>query len=543
MKKVLALLLLFAGVADAQVPCSLFKKTANGGLECATSNDSTRITPYYGTSAPSAPNWVGQVWYDTTTSPAKPKRCTTVPSTTCTVWETNANNITIQSNFNSFPSASAGDGVLNTATGQMSFTDGLGNWWAVQGSKISASYTDTYGAVITSPASAPSVSAVGSGGSFTSGTHCFKVAFINSTGGATTLGPASSCPSFATNGSASLTSIPTGGAGTTGRDIYMTKAGVSSTGEYYWALRIADNTATTGTVIVGDGSLVMPSPKTNYSGALSSKWTYTNNTGTNAGGCGSTGTGVIIAATNVVSGWSGGITSNAATAQNDVSSRCAFDVSAWNGSDYTLNVRIVGAGIDTSTLTAQQFGTVASCGSANAGDVIVGFRVGSTDGGVGWKIAESKHQPKNDTVTVWSVANSLSLSDTNRTTIGGQYVNSGGGFTARNVPVLPTASGYPYYLRFKQRSGKWSMLSSVDGVVFTPFVTASNGISTSQTSSTTVDTNTQYAAPPGGPYTQFELEMYELNLTTGCVSSSSGAALNGFGPHLTWVDSISVTVP
>lgn len=101
------------------------------------------------------------------------------------------------------------------------------------------------------PSSAPAV-AQGAAGNVNVGTHLWAVTFTKA-GAESELGPSAS---FAITGSAahgSLTSVPTGPAGTTGRNIYRTI--VSGTTDFRLVGSIADNTTTTFDDNVADATL------------------------------------------------------------------------------------------------------------------------------------------------------------------------------------------------------------------------------------------------------------------------------------------------
>ncbi len=100
------------------------------------------------------------------------------------------------------------------------------------------------------PTAAPSV-ADGAAGNVTVGTHLWAVTFTK-VGQESELGPS---VSFAAAGAkhASLTSVPTGPAGTTGRNIYRTVAG--NTTDFRLVGSIADNTTTTFDDNLADATL------------------------------------------------------------------------------------------------------------------------------------------------------------------------------------------------------------------------------------------------------------------------------------------------
>jgi len=99
-------------------------------------------------------------------------------------------------------------------------------------------------------------------GNVNAGAHRYAATFVTSDG-ETELGIASSAVTVAdagVNGQVSLTGIPLGGAAVTSRKIYRTTAGGTV---YYLLATIANNTATTYTDNIADGSLGVGAPTTN----------------------------------------------------------------------------------------------------------------------------------------------------------------------------------------------------------------------------------------------------------------------------------------
>jgi hypothetical protein len=112
---------------------------------------------------------------------------------------------------------------------------------------------------------APGVALAGAGaGNVTAGTHLYKITFVDAAGESTG-GPASASINVtapATNGRVAITGIQVGNSPVTARKIYRTTAGTTS--GYYLVDTIANNTATSYTDNVADGSLgaVMPAAST-----------------------------------------------------------------------------------------------------------------------------------------------------------------------------------------------------------------------------------------------------------------------------------------
>jgi hypothetical protein len=106
-----------------------------------------------------------------------------------------------------------------------------------------------------SPTSAPSASAVGSGGACTAGAHTVAVSIVgNYLGQAYETGLSNGVnATCVASDSLSLTALPTGSGFATARNIYVSKAG--TTGPLFYAQTVADNTTTTATFILSDSLL------------------------------------------------------------------------------------------------------------------------------------------------------------------------------------------------------------------------------------------------------------------------------------------------
>jgi|GEM_PF-2503890 hypothetical protein len=107
------------------------------------------------------------------------------------------------------------------------------------------------------PPTAPTLAA-GAAGSVTNGTHYVAITFLTESG-ETVVGTPSAQITITGNDRISVSAIPTGPAGTTGRNIYMTKNGIANTGPYYLVSNggptINDNTTATATINVADTTL------------------------------------------------------------------------------------------------------------------------------------------------------------------------------------------------------------------------------------------------------------------------------------------------
>jgi uncharacterized phage protein gp47/JayE len=145
-----------------------------------------------------------------------------------------------------------------TSTGTLRFTGG-GGTFIPQGTQVAANpgtddilYFDTSAdATVPSPGipTAPTLADGGAGG-LTAGTYEHVVTF-QTAAGETVPGAASAPLVLGASKQISITAIPLGGAGTVGRRIYRRKDG----GDYKLVTTIANNTATTFTDNVADGSL------------------------------------------------------------------------------------------------------------------------------------------------------------------------------------------------------------------------------------------------------------------------------------------------
>jgi uncharacterized phiE125 gp8 family phage protein len=108
---------------------------------------------------------------------------------------------------------------------------------------------------------APAVALSAVAGNVTAGAHRYLVTFVTADG-ETAAGDASAAVTtiLATHGQVSISAIPLGGAAVTSRKIYRTAAGGST---YLLLTTLANNTATTYTDNIADGSLGAQAPTTN----------------------------------------------------------------------------------------------------------------------------------------------------------------------------------------------------------------------------------------------------------------------------------------
>lgn len=113
----------------------------------------------------------------------------------------------------------------------------------------------------TAPSSAPGVTAA-AGGSVTVGTHQWVYSYILSNGDETGPSPVSTTLNIAGGTqTVNLTGITAGPAGTTARKVYRTLAGGAGTAVYFLVTTISDNTTTTFSDTVADGSLGVIGPQ------------------------------------------------------------------------------------------------------------------------------------------------------------------------------------------------------------------------------------------------------------------------------------------
>lgn len=292
MKKTLLLLalLLAAPSLNAQsVGASQIKKKSNAGLVADAAN-ALAVGVYRGASAPASPV-TGQLWLDTTTTPA------TLKTYNGSAWEITPTGGVIVSNvWNSLPSSPT-DGqivwsktmkravVYDATAGEWYYLDAAGGR-AVPDYSLDVAYTTDF---LTPAATTGSVA---SGGSVTIGTHVCATTFFRASGGETMPGASTgTLTTTSSNQTLSLT-IPTGGTGTAGRRVYCSRNGTAT--PLFYAGTVADNTTTTFNVTVGDASLTVAAPDVDFSASLPTGWTA--NIGPSAvGGCGSTGASLLCA--------------------------------------------------------------------------------------------------------------------------------------------------------------------------------------------------------------------------------------------------------
>lgn len=155
-----------------------------------------------------------------------------------------------------------------TSSGSLSIDYGYaGTWTAVQthqNTSLALDRSSLNFSYLTAAASAPTIALVAtSSGLCTNGSHRVLVTFVNALGETHGTFASGSVNVDSTHKQISLTNIPLGGSGTTGRNIYMTKVGGSTYYRVSSSPTINDNTTTTFTVNVADSSLSSVAPTSN----------------------------------------------------------------------------------------------------------------------------------------------------------------------------------------------------------------------------------------------------------------------------------------
>lgn len=297
MKKLaLALVLLLVAapsVLGQSVGASQVRKKTNGGLTADSAN-ALAVGIYRGASAPASPV-TGQLWQDTTTTPAAWK------TWSGTAWEAapSAAGLT-QADLSSFP-ASPSDGQIlwiRSLRRAVIYDATAATWFYIdaQGRPAQADYSlETAGyssAFLTGPGA--TTGSVTAGGSVTIGTHVCATNFFSSTGGDTLVGT-STATLTATSGQQTLSlTIPTGGAGTRGRRVWCSKAGTAT--PLFLINTTDDNTTTAVSVAIADTSFSpLTPPGIDYSAPIPSGWSVWL-PAASYGGCGSTGSALLCAA-------------------------------------------------------------------------------------------------------------------------------------------------------------------------------------------------------------------------------------------------------
>lgn len=298
MKKLLTLLALLAftlPAAGQSVGASQIKKKADAGI-VADSANALALGVYRGTSAPASPV-TGQLWLDTTTTPA------TLKAWGGSSWTIPPNgSMLAQAELTSFP-ADPTDGqmvwirslkrvvVYDAVAAAWYYLDSQGRVAGTDYSLETAGYSSTF---LTPPATPTAATA--SGGSMTNGTHVCGVTFYNSTGGETL--PVVFAPALNTTTPKTINmDFEAGGAAVAGKRIYCSKANTAT--PLFLVTSINDASTTTYAVTGADSSfLTQTAPDTDFSAPLPSGWVFYWPDYT-YGGCGSTGATLLCAAYKV----------------------------------------------------------------------------------------------------------------------------------------------------------------------------------------------------------------------------------------------------
>jgi hypothetical protein len=300
---------------------------------------------YRATSAPASPQ-AGNVWFDTSVSPAT---CKEYDGSAWQACQTLSAFVT-QSGTATFPSSPTdGQQIWDTQrhVGWV-YESSSTCWYRMDGTGTRACTGDvkenfnTGAGTITAPSGAITIASSATAGNMTAGTHVCAVQFANSTGGETTSGTsASSAVSITASKSIDYSVLPLGGTGTTQRRIYCSKATTST--PRYWVGTVNDNTSTTATLAgVADASMVIQETNRNYSGGLCTTQSATcaglvvlNNTAqTTSGGCGSTGSSIICQISH-----SG--TASLASVSTDLGVFASMPLASYNSGSYTIKYRVV----------------------------------------------------------------------------------------------------------------------------------------------------------------------------------------------------------
>lgn len=413
----LATLLLFAAAPGAaQIGSDNLKLKTGGGL----GGDASRalgVEVYRGTTAPTSPE-TGGLWCDTSSTPC------TMKMYDGDSWESIAPSayITTQADAATMP-ATPSDGQLvyiRACRCLWVYDDTLGEWVRQEvstgrptvGADLSEEFTAT---VITAPSAAPTVTAA-AGGSATNGSHTCAFTYANATGGETTLSPTTTVTITAGNNTYSWSSVTAGGTGTSTRRLYCSKAGTTT--PLYWQGEIGDNSTTTASVTLADGSFRGLSPTTNFSGAVPAGWTVVNGdaSGSGSGGCGSTGTSLIcVSPRATIYGMS----------TNDPLLRIYKDISTYKDVAYRMDWRILNIGRGSGVWDTWPY---------DLG--LGGAKYGSTAGNITYQVKMNTDDP---------------LGTTNTPCVGAYYRTSNGGSPGALgcQPVVPhTSTWAPFTITY-----------------------------------------------------------------------------------------------
>lgn len=286
----LALLLAALPTAGQTVGASQIKRKTNAGL-VADSVNALSVGIYRGTSGPASPV-TGQLWLDTTTTPA------TLKTYNGSTWEAPPTAAAItQTDLTSFP-ANPTDGQILWVTSlkrALIYDDSDSKWYFLDalGRAATASYSLEVAGYSSSflPAAGATTGTAASGGSMTAGTHVCAVTYYNSVGGETEPGATSASMTIGGSNYTASLSFTAGGTGVRGKRVWCSKANQTTP---LWLVTTIDD-ATTGTydVTVADSSFIgHTAPDVDFSAPIPSGWSVYLPDAT-FGGCGSTGTSLV----------------------------------------------------------------------------------------------------------------------------------------------------------------------------------------------------------------------------------------------------------
>jgi hypothetical protein len=453
MKKLLLALFLAALPALGQVvDSSQVKKATNGGLTGDAANG-LWVAPYRGTSAPSSPV-TGALWCDTNFSPCILKQYTG------SVWTAPAQTPALPTQAD--PSSLPGSPV----DGQVFFSKSPYALYVYDSTAATWYYTnlpfvatagqirDVYtAAVITAPATTATAATNATAGSLGAGCYSYKITFVNAAGGETTPSSQTNSVTPGLNKSADLSSIPTGGTGTTKRRIYRSKSGGCTNGPWYYTATVNDNSTTTLTAEgLADNSQLNLVPSVNFSGALPGSWTWNGATNNVIGGGGTTSRNTMACHQSARYRAS----SNSSLTSDVNLGRCQLDISSYVNGDLTIQYRIVGLytdGTTQSVLSPCAFGL--RVGTNDNAVRTIGCLGGGDTSGTNWTgpFSSSNH------LIAW----------------GSQRASTGA--TANNFNLnnsFPQVDSLPMWVRLVKRSSTWNSYWSADGVNWSIHITCTN---------------------------------------------------------------------
>lgn len=451
---ILVVLLVAPIVVAQQVDSSQIKKKTDGGIVGDTAS-ALAVGIVRATSAPSSPV-TGQLWCDTTTTPCALKMYTG------STWASPLGGVTIptQTDTTSFPSTpSDGQIFLSKKPYAIYVYDETAGVWVTVVSNLQhsdANLRDVYNSELMSAPGAPTVAASATAGSLSAGAYNYKITCRNGTGGETDGGTVSSNVSPGSSKSTDLSSIPTctgvTGSGTITRGVYRTKANVT-TGPWYWAATIADNTTTTLNDGVADSALVQYAPDINFSGAMPTGWTAVNNsTATTSGGCGVTARNTLVCmSSNSLSG-----TTCNSSPTSDPWVQGMRDISAYMSGDFTLEYRVKQVSIDGDSylgVFSPAIGGLRHGTAANGARVTIA--VGMSSGALGCLQTGGTTLP-------FTSSNHPVYTSSERTTDGG----AGNAVNSLLMNGFPQVDALPIWFRWVRRGGRLSAYTSADGVLW-----------------------------------------------------------------------------